>query len=99
MEPKTKKLIHYILIVGLILIVVLAIILAIVLSSSKDEKENKESQDEEIDIVNSYNNRSLLNISGQWTQMSADHLIKENTFRINIGVTFNERWFMKWKFD
>ena len=60
MEPKTKKLIHYILIVGLILIVVLAIILAIVLSSSKDEKENKESQDEEIDIVNSYNNTEEL---------------------------------------
>ena len=52
-----------------------------------------------IPIVNSYNNRSLLNISGQWTQMSADHLIKENTFRINIGVTFNERWFMKWKLN
>jgi len=25
--------------------------------------------------------------------------VKENTFRINIGLTFNERWFAKWKVD
>jgi len=61
MEPKTKKLVHYILVVGLILIVVLAIILAIVLSSKKDDEEkNKESGEEEIDIVNSYNNTEEL---------------------------------------
>jgi hypothetical protein len=61
MEPKTKKLIHYILIVGLILIVVLAIILAIVLSSkNNDEDKNKESGEEEVDIVNSYNNTEEL---------------------------------------
>ena len=50
-----------------------------------------------IPIVNSYNNRSFLNISGQWVQSSAKDLIKENTFRINIGFTFNEDWFKKWK--
>lgn len=61
MEAKTKKLIHYILIAGLILIVVLAIILAIVLSSNKDDEEkNKESGEEEVDIVNSYNNTDEL---------------------------------------
>lgn len=50
-------------------------------------------------IVNAYNNRSVLNISGQWVRSSASGLITENTFRLNIGITFNERWFMKWKVD
>ena len=44
-------------------------------------------------------NRSVLNISGQWVRSEASGLIKENTFRINIGLTFNERWFMKWKVE
>ena len=43
--------------------------------------------------------RSILNISGQWVQQNATGLIRENTFRINIGITFNERWFMKWKLE
>ena len=50
-------------------------------------------------IVNKYNNRSVLNISGQWVRSSADGFITENVFRINVGITFNERWFMKWKVD
>lgn len=50
-------------------------------------------------IVNGYNSRSFLNISAQWVHSSAKHMITENTFRINIGLTFNERWFAKWKFD
>jgi hypothetical protein len=50
-----------------------------------------------IPIVNGYNNRSLLNISAQWVKRSAKNLITENTFRINIGITFNEQWFAKWK--
>ena len=48
-------------------------------------------------ITNSFNNRSVFNISFQWMQYSADNLIRENMFRINIGLTFNENWFMKWK--
>ena len=52
-----------------------------------------------IPIMNSYNNRSLLNISAQWQHRSADNLITENTFRLNIGLTFNERWFAKWKVE
>lgn len=52
-----------------------------------------------IPIVNRINNRSLLNISGQWSRLSGKGMITENTFRINIGVTFNERWFMKWKVE
>lgn len=50
-------------------------------------------------IINGYNNRSVLNISGQWTRCSSDRFITENTFRINIGVTFNEKWFAKWKVE
>ena len=52
-----------------------------------------------IPIMNGYNNRSLLNISAQWQHRSADNLITENTFRLNIGLTFNERWFAKWKVE
>ncbi len=43
--------------------------------------------------------RSELNISAQWVNTSADHMIKDNTFRINVGLTFNERWFAKWRID
>lgn len=50
-------------------------------------------------ITNSWNNRSMLNISGQWVRSSATGLITENTFRITLGITFNERWFAKWKMD
>ena len=45
------------------------------------------------------NMRPVLNISAQWTHALATGLITENTFRINIGLTFNERWFAKWKID
>lgn len=52
-----------------------------------------------IPIMNSYNNRSVLNISGQFVHRSADGMIRENMFRLNIGLTFNERWFAKWKVE
>ena len=52
-----------------------------------------------IPIVNVYNNRSMLNVSAQWVRNDASGFIKENTFRINVGFTFNERWFAKWKFE
>lgn len=52
-----------------------------------------------IPITNGYNNRSILHISGQWVKMDASNLIKENTFRINIGFTFNEKWFSKFKVE
>ena len=52
-----------------------------------------------IPLQNSYNNRSILNIGFQWSHASADGLITENTFRINLGLTFNERWFAKWRID
>jgi hypothetical protein len=52
-----------------------------------------------IPIMNAYNNRSSLSISAQYVNNSAAGLIKENTFRINIGLTFNEKWFAKWKVE
>ena len=52
-----------------------------------------------IPIVNAFNNRSMLNVSAQWVRNDASGLIKENSFRINIGFTFNERWFAKWQFE
>ncbi len=52
-----------------------------------------------IPIINSWNNRTILNISAQWVHASAKNFVTENTFRINIGLTFNERWFAKWKVD
>lgn len=52
-------------------------------------------------LQNSWNSRGnmkpVLNISAQWTRSAATGLITENAFRINIGLTFNERWFAKWK--
>lgn len=52
-----------------------------------------------IPLVNSWNNRSVLNISFQYTNLSAKNLVTENQFRVTIGLTFNERWFAKWKVD
>lgn len=52
-----------------------------------------------IPLQNSYNNRSFLNVSAQFVHTSAKDMIRENTFRLNVGLTFNERWFAKWKID
>ena len=52
-------------------------------------------------ITNTINNRSYINVGLQWTHRSASaaELITENVMSINIGLTFNERWFMKWTVD
>ena len=51
--------------------------------------------------LTSYQSRSILNISGQYVKVSpkVKGLLEENYLRINISLTFNERWFMKWKVD
>lgn len=41
--------------------------------------------------------KSILNISGQWLRSQSSSMITEDYYRLNIGITFNERWFMKWK--
>lgn len=50
-------------------------------------------------IINRYNRSSLLNVGFQWLRRSpgSTSLISENYFVLNLGVTFNERWFMKFK--
>lgn len=50
-------------------------------------------------IINLYNNRTLLNFGLQYEHVkpSAAGMITENYLRVNIGISFNERWFMKWK--
>lgn len=52
-------------------------------------------------IQNQYNNRSIVNISAQWIQVNPKTagMLKENYFRIAIGLTFNESWFRKWKVE
>ncbi len=52
-----------------------------------------------VPVINNYNNRSVLNISASWTRQEATGMIRENVFRINIGLTFNERWFAKWQVE
>ena len=50
-------------------------------------------------ILNRWNNRSILNISAQYVRQASNVFITENTFRVNVGLTFNERWFDKWKVE
>ena len=52
-------------------------------------------------ITNRYNNRSIVNISAQYERVEPQFagMITENYFRICIGLSFNERWFMKWKVE
>ncbi len=52
-----------------------------------------------IPIMNQWNYRSVLNISAQWVHQTAKNFITENSFRINIGLTFNERMFAKWRVE
>ncbi len=49
--------------------------------------------------LNNYQRNSILNITGQFVRVSpsATDLMAENRFVIKVGLTFNERWFMKWK--
>lgn len=47
----------------------------------------------------SRNSLSTLNVSAQWVRNDSKFFMKENIFRVNIGLTFNERWFVKWKVE
>jgi hypothetical protein len=52
-------------------------------------------------INTAYNSMSYLHISGEYVRVEpmAKGMITENYLRINIGVTFMERWFMKLMVD
>ena len=71
----------------------------LIINNQTGPKEYSASLGVGVPIINTYNNRSFLNVSVQWSNLSTQTLIKENTFRINIGLTFNERWFAKWKVE
>lgn len=50
-------------------------------------------------IINLHNNRSYVNFSAQYEHVKPKMagMITENYIRLSIGISFNERWFMKWK--
>lgn len=52
-------------------------------------------------IQNQYNNRSFLNITAGWVRIDpkVNGMLKENYFRVSVGLTFNESWFRKWKVE
>lgn len=54
-----------------------------------------------VPISNAYNSMSYLHVSGEYVRVQpmSRGMITENYIRINVGVTFMERWFMKLMVD
>ena len=52
-------------------------------------------------ITNKLNNRSVVNVGFSWLRRSAGGtgMVKEDYLLINLGMTFNERWFVKYKIE
>ena len=52
-------------------------------------------------ITNKRNNRSIVNVGLSWLRRSAGGtgMVKEDYLLINLGITFNERWFVKYKIE
>lgn len=50
-------------------------------------------------IMNGWNTKSIINISGQAVHVrpGVPGMITENYLRLSIGLSFNESWFDKWK--
>lgn len=50
-------------------------------------------------IMNRWNGKSIVNISGQYVHVRprVPGMIVENSLRLNIGLSFNETWFNKWR--
>ena len=50
-------------------------------------------------IMNRWNGKNIINISGQYIHLRPHMpgMITENSFRLNIGLSFNETWFDKWR--
>lgn len=48
-----------------------------------------------------FSSRSILSISGQYVKVKArtPNMVDENYLKLSIGITFNERWFAKWKVE
>jgi len=66
---------------------------------SNGPAEFKVSAGMSIPIMNRYNNLSDVNISGEYVHVKASgsSAVVENYLRLNIGISFNELWFMKWQ--
>ena len=49
-------------------------------------------------VINKWNNMIEVNVSGQYAHVrpSSVSMITENCLRLNVGIAFNERWFVKW---
>ncbi len=49
----------------------------------------------------SYGGRSVVTVGVEWLrrQPSVSTQVKENYLMLHLGITFNERWFEKWKFN
>ena len=52
-------------------------------------------------IQNRHSSRSVVNVGVQWLRRSASAagMVKEDYLVINLGMVFNERWFMKYKIE
>lgn len=52
-------------------------------------------------IANRWNNLIAINVSGQYVyeKPSVSGMISETYLRLNLGISFNERWFMKWRVE
>ncbi len=50
-------------------------------------------------LTSGYSRYSMLNVSAEWVNQSVMGMVKENMFRINVSLTFNERWFAKFKVE
>lgn len=50
-------------------------------------------------IMNRWNGKNIINISGQYIHLRphTPGMITESSFRLNIGLSFNETWFDKWR--
>lgn len=52
-------------------------------------------------IINRWNNMIEIEVSGQYAHVhsTSPGMIDENYLRLNIGLSFNERWFAKWQVE
>lgn len=48
-----------------------------------------------------FQSKSVLSISGQYVKIAPKiaGMLEENILRVNVSMTFNERWFAKWKVE
>ncbi len=48
-----------------------------------------------------FKSKSILSISAQYTKVEArtKNMVDESYLKLSVGITFNERWFAKWKME